>query len=149
MFRRGRWWYFSLGLALTILLASRAVSAESFYGNWEVKKVLLCRITTVSGAEISKLVGKRITYSDQLAQFDKEVCKHPDYCKRVVTEDDYVFDYRITLQSLGIRGGSATEVVVCEGSNSWKTPGRCFLVKDANTLILVGNGFWLELSRTK
>ncbi|MGB8451591.1 MAG: hypothetical protein WCD89_04595 [Anaerocolumna sp.] len=111
-----------------------------YYGDWVISKVLAYgSVGTYSkedaeglvGKELSFTAGKAASFGDDPSYIDM-VALEPVYSETVLTSSDFVLNYRMTFEKLGIEADSIPEVSVTDADGS-----VCgFLVKDENTLIL-------------
>jgi hypothetical protein len=122
---------------------------EVFYGQWVIKQVLAYgSVGTYSKKDAESLLGKSLSFStvnanyfgDQPSEIDK-VAANPVYKKTVISKGDFVTNYRMTLEKLGIKADSISEVTVSDT----KGTVSIFLIKDDNTLIITGGGTYFEL----
>jgi|GEM_PF-2801799 beta-lactamase regulating signal transducer with metallopeptidase domain len=124
---------------------------EDFYGDWIIDQVVAYGSAgTYSKEDAEALIGESMSFSDKSAtSFGdqasnlKDIVKNPDYESTIVTANDFLSDNRMTFEKLGITADSATEVTVSDA----KGIGCIFLVKDDNTLIVMGGGTYFELVR--
>lgn len=124
---------------------------EVFYGDWVIKKVLAYgSVGTYSKEDAESLIGKTLSFSKEKANFFgeqasyiNEVAINPAYEKKALSKEDFSINYRMTLDKLGITTNSITEVTVSDSKGFVST----FLIKDENTLIIVGGGTYFELVR--
>ncbi|GKX68969.1 hypothetical protein [Inconstantimicrobium mannanitabidum] len=126
----------------------------SFYGTWTISKKLASnKVTTFTDEDLNKIIGKTVIFSkEQSISFAENVSDlnniitNPIYQKKTVSNDTIASETRnhVTLDKLGIKGNSVTEVEVI---NSKKYTGCSFYIKDKNTLILSGGGVYLQLNR--
>lgn len=132
----------------TIVLENQ--NKEVFYGNWVIKQVLAYGLGTYSTEDTKQLLGKSLLFSedkannfgDQASDITK-VATNPVYKKNVISKIDFLTNYRMTFEKLGIKADSITEITVSDS----KGIVCVFLVKDDNTLILIGGGTYFELVR--
>ena len=124
-----------------------------YYGDWVINKVQAygpAGTFSTEGAE--SLIGENFSYSadtasyftDQITVIDK-VATDPIYKETVSSESDFILNYRMSFDKLGIVADTITEVNVSDANGFVCT----FLVKDDNTLILCGGGTFFELIRKK
>lgn len=121
-----------------------------YYGDWIINKVQAFGVGTFSGKDAESLIGKSLSFTadkasrfgDQLSEIGK-AADNPTYREAVIAESDFVAEYRIPFDNLGINVDAVMEVSV---SNS-EGPISTFFVKDDNTLIIVGGGTYFELVR--
>ena len=126
---------------------------ELFFGEWTIaKNIANNKVSVYSKDEIEKRIGKKVTYSDSLASFDNNICSSPSYKKMIIiTKEEDEKNY-VKFADLGIKNESVTSVEVFsnkEQSKSWISSGSLFYVKEQNTLIMVDNGAFFELTRSK
>lgn len=121
-----------------------------YYGEWVINKVQAFGIGTFSGEEAESLLGKSLSFTqdkasyfgDQLSDIEK-VADKPIYKEAVISESDFITKYRMSFDNLGINVDAVMEVNVSDA----KGPVSTYLVKDDNTLIIVGGGTYFEMVR--
>lgn len=124
---------------------------EVFYGQWVIKQVLAYGPAgTYTSEDVKSLVGKSLSFSaDKASRFgDKpsdaaKVAANPVYKKTVISKSDFVTNNRMTFDKLGIKADSILEITVSDA----KGIVCIFLIKDDNTLIIIGGGAYFELVR--
>ncbi|QHQ59754.1 M48 family metalloprotease [Anaerocolumna sedimenticola] len=124
---------------------------QVYYGDWMINKVLAYGSAgTYSKKDAEKLVGKSLSFTDSQAtsfgddpSLIDQVVSDPVYTETEVTANDFISNYRMSFDRLGIKGDSAEEISVTNTDVSACT----FLIKDDNTLILIGGGTYFELTR--
>lgn len=122
-----------------------------YYGVWNIKKVLAFGSAgTYSREDADALIGKELSFStDKATNFgDKaalleQISSRPVYKENELTKDDFVANYRMTFDKLGINTDAVTEVSVSDANGVVCS----FLVIDDNKLILSGGGTYFELER--
>ncbi len=105
---------------------------------------------TYSREDADALIGKVLSFSaDKAANFGdsaallEPISTEPVYTETVITKDDFVTNYRMTFDNLGIDTDEVSEVSVSDANGVVCT----FLVIDENKLILIGGGTYYELVR--
>jgi bla regulator protein BlaR1 len=122
-----------------------------YYGDWKINKVLAFgSVGTFSREDADALIGKVLSFSaDKATNFLDSaasleiVSAEPVYSEAVLTKEDFVTNYRMTFDNLGIGTDAVTEISVTDANGVVCT----FLVIDENTLILSGGGTYFELVR--
>ncbi len=122
-----------------------------YYGDWKINKVLAFGSAgTYSREDADALIGKALSFSaDKATNFGdtaavlEAVSSEPVYTETVLTRDDFVTNYRMTFDKLGIDTDAVSQVSVSDADGVVCT----FLVIDENTLILSGGGTYFELVR--
>lgn len=126
-------------------------SQATYYGDWTINKVLAYgQSGTYSKEDAEGLIGKAMSFSadsatcfgDQASYIDN-TAKSPNYSATDYTGSDFVSYYRMSFDLLGLTGDTVTEI----SAKDSKGNGCTFLVKDENTLIVVGGGTYFELVR--
>ena len=125
-------------------------ASESYYGEWIINQVQAYGVGTYSSEDAESLLGKSLTFTankasyfgDQPSDIEK-VATNPIYTKRILSESDFVAEYRIPFDLLGIKAPTITEINVSDSNG----PVATFLIKDDNTLIIAGGGTYFELIR--
>jgi bla regulator protein BlaR1 len=135
--------------------APEAVPSEAreaiYYGDWKINKVLAFGSAgTYSREDADALIGKVLSFSaDKATNFGdsaavlEAVSSEPVYAETVLTREDFVSNYRMTFDKLGIDTDAVSQVSVTDADGAVCT----FLVIDENTLILSGGGTYFELVR--
>ncbi len=126
-------------------------SKEVFYGEWVIQKVLAYGSAgTYSTESAESLLGKNLIFSeDKASNFGDEpsaiskIATNPIYKKTLVSKDEFITNYRMSLDKLGISSDSASEITVSDSKGTVST----FFIKDDNTLIIYGGGTYFELLR--
>jgi bla regulator protein BlaR1 len=122
---------------------------EAFYGQWVIKQVLAFgQVGTYSNENTKTLIEKTLSFSQDKASYFgdqpsdiSKVATSPVYKKTVISKGDFLTNYRMTFDKLGIKADSITQVTVSDSKGTVST----FLVKDDNTLIIIGGGTYFEL----
>ncbi|MBP1756498.1 MAG: peptidase BlaR1 [Firmicutes bacterium] len=131
--------------------ASQQEAQTAYYGDWTISKVLAYgQSGTYSKEDAEGLIGKAMSFSaesatcfgDQASYLDT-VAKKPTYTASDYTSADFIGYYRMSFEKLGITGDKVTEIVATDSKGN----GATFLIKDENTLIVVGGGTYFELVR--
>lgn len=124
---------------------------SEFYGNWTISKVLAYgQSGTYSKEDAESLIGKDMSFSadsatcfgDQASYLDA-TAKKPTYSATDYTSADFIGYYRMNFDLLGLTGDKVTEITAADSKGN----GCTFLIKDENTLIVVGGGTYFELIR--
>jgi hypothetical protein len=126
-------------------------SQATYYGEWTISKVLAYgQSGTYSKEDAEGLIGKEMSFStDSATCFGDEAsyidntAKSPNYSATEYTDSDFVSYYRMSFDLLGLTGDTVTEI----SAKDSKGNGCTFLIKDENTLIVVGGGTYFELVR--
>ena len=121
-----------------------------YYGDWIISQVQAFGVGTYSDKDAESLIGKRLSFTadkasrfgDQLSGIGKEA-DNPTYTEAVISKNDFLAEYRISFDNLGIKVDNVMEVCVSNSEGTIST----FFVKDDNTLIIVGGGTYFELVR--
>ncbi|MFL0245691.1 M56 family metallopeptidase [Candidatus Clostridium stratigraminis] len=131
--------------------ASANETKEAFYGEWVINQVLAFGPVGAYSSENAKsLIGKTLSFSQDKASFfgdqPSDITKlaaNPVYKKSVISNADFITNYRIPLDKLGLKTDSIAEVSVSDPNGYVST----FFIKDNNTLIIYGGGTYFELIR--
>jgi len=125
-------------------------ASESYYGEWIINKVQAYGVGTYSSEDAESLLGKSLTFTankanyfgDQPSDIEK-VATNPIYTETIISESDFVANYRIPVDLLGIKAPTITEINVSDSNGHVST----LIIKDDNTLIISGGGTYFELIR--
>lgn len=124
---------------------------EAFFGDWVINQVMAYgSVGTYSKESAEGLIGKSMSFSsgsatcfgDDAALIDQTI-SNPSYEKSEISSSDFITEYRMTFEKLGISSDSVTIVNATDAEGN----GCTFLVKDDNTLIVIGGGTYFELVR--
>jgi bla regulator protein blaR1 len=127
------------------------VDQAVYYGDWVINRVLAySQSGTYSKEDAESLVGKEMSFSadsatcfgDQAGYVDT-TASNPVYTATVYTSSDFISYYRMSFELLGLTGDSVTEITAKDSQGN----GSTLLIKDENTLIVVGGGTYFELLR--
>lgn len=126
-------------------------SEEVFYGQWVIKQVLAYGSAgTYSSEDATSLLDQSVNFStdeasgfgDQLSDISK-VITNPVYKKSTISESDFITNYRMTFDMLGIESDDISEIFVSDSEGN----GFILFIKDDNTLIIYGGDTYFELVR--
>ena len=81
-------------------------------------------------------------FGDQLSDISK-VITNPVYKKSTISESDFITNYRMTFDMLGIESDDISEIFVSDSEGN----GFILFIKDDNTLIIYGGDTYFELVR--
>ncbi|MDF2941287.1 MAG: peptidase BlaR1 [Herbinix sp.] len=131
--------------------AEAAQRDEVFYGDWVINSVLAYGSAgTYSKEDAESLVGKSLSFSADKAtcfgdepSYLRKVATNPEYLATEITSSDFVTNYRMTFDKLGLEGDTVTEITAVDSERN----GCTFFVKDKDTLIVYGGGTYFELVR--
>lgn len=127
------------------------MSEEVFYGQWVIKQVLAYGSAgTYSSEDATSLLDQSVNFStdeasgfgDQLSDISK-VITNPVYKKSTISESDFITNYRMTFDNLGIKADEISEIFVSDSEGN----GFILFIKDDNTLIICGGDTYFELVR--
>lgn len=157
--------------ALCVLLCATGVpqagarqpTPPQIVGTWTVLRQLPTKtISCWSKEEAQKLVGSEIEYSDKMFRWNKTTIENPDVGVRPVTAQQFHDENsgigsrepEITLQDLGIRSDSVTEIEIEHPpahlfSETSEIPGDDVIVKDAATIIFSVCNTYFEAKRVR
>lgn len=127
------------------------MSEEVFYGQWVIKQVLAYGSAgTYSSEDATSLLDQSVNFStdeasgfgDQLSDTSK-VITNPVYKKSTISESNFITNYRMTFDNLGIKADEISEIFVSDSEGN----GFILFIKDDNTLIIYGGDTYFELVR--
>ena len=131
--------------------ASPQEATSSYYGDYKISKVLAYgQSGTYSKEDAEDLIGKEMSFTadsatgfgDQASYLDT-VIKKPAYSATDYTSADFIGYYRMSFDLLGLSQDKVTEIAYKDSKGN----GGTFLIKDEDTLIVVGGGTYFELAR--
>lgn len=131
---------------------SETAQAEAaYYGDWVINQVVAYGSAGTYSKEAAEgLIGKNMSFTadsatcfgDQPSDLEATAV-NPSYETTELSVKDFMANYRMTLDKLGITKDSVTQVTAVDSEGN----GCTFLMKDANTLIVIGGGTYFELLR--
>ncbi|MBO7748786.1 hypothetical protein I8J29_31910 [Paenibacillus sp. MWE-103] len=121
--------------------ADESAATPSYFGDWTVKGV--AGSTAVSTAPDDSMIGTKATYASDKAVFGKDEIQKPEYKEEDIAKGDFASEYRVQLKDLGIDADSVKAVTIGDGAS----PGSFFVVKDAQTLLVLWDGNFYELQK--
>lgn len=131
--------------------SSNSTEQEIFYGKWVITKcVARNKISTYSKEDTKGIIGKKMVYSEDLIIFNNVILKKPYYHKSVVRRSEFNAGTNniVTFKNLGIKSESVISVEVYKNSKlAWEDPGSSFFIINKDSLIMIDNGDFFELSR--
>lgn len=124
---------------------------EVYYGDWTIKRVLAYgNGGTYSEGSAKELLGRSLSFSVDKANYFGEqasavnkILTKPVYKKSIISNADFISNYRMSFDRLGIRSNSVSEVQVSDSKGNQVR----FFIKDINTLIIYGGNTYFELVR--
>ncbi len=128
---------------------SNSKEQKDYYCEWSIAKVLAYGAAgTYSKEAAEKLVGKNLSFSaDEAKIFTDQpsdtatVIKKPSYKEVTISGSDFLTNFGMSFDKLGIGTDSVTELIV-----SGPDAGALLLIKDSNSMILIAGGTYFELA---
>ena len=128
---------------------------ERYYGTWVVREVVsFARISAISNEEIQKLIGLRVVYSSDKAEFGSESIFSPFYIKTVFSEDEFFEHGYTNLSDIGIEEKFIERIKVFtkesyDYKDSYYGFGGYFFIKNDDVIIVDYKGAYFELSKVR
>lgn len=118
-----------------------------FFGVWEFTNNLPGYIGGLSQTEIDSYLGKQVTLSQQLYQFEEEVLNNPHYKFEEMLTTDFVDGYKLSYEAWDIEEKYITMVEVLENDGSrWSGTFSGFYIIDSRIIVVI-EGEFFELTR--
>lgn len=126
-------------------------AGETYYGQWTITNVpVYGSAGTYSKEDAEKLIGKNLSFSaDEATVFTDQpsdtatVIKDPSYKIDTISGSDFLTNFNMSLDKLGIDADSVTEVTISGPDGG----AYILLIKDSDTMILATGGTYFELAR--
>lgn len=134
----------ALALVIMAVACSPAAPPESFHGEWKVISAPAPGAGRAAGLQAS--VGTAVSYQPGRAQFGNDTCSKPIYTRRWLSATAFSEVYLVSAQQLGVTSSDVPIVDVTCASGSLG-PGSTFIEKSNTTLLTMGGGIFLQLSR--
>ncbi|MEL7563956.1 MAG: hypothetical protein AAGU27_03640 [Dehalobacterium sp.] len=127
---------------------SNSKEQKAYYCEWSIAKVLTYGTAgTYSKEDAEKLVGKNLSFSvDEAKIFTDQpsdtatVIKKPNYEEVTISRSDFLTNFGMSFDKLGIDTDSVTELII-----SGLDASAILLIKDSDSMILVAGGTCFEL----
>lgn len=122
---------------------------QPYYGDWVISKVIAFgQVGTYSKEDTDQLIGKTLTFAkDSATRFGDDASvinntmTNPTYTIETLTSEQFIEQNRMTFDMLGIKEDKVKQVLVQDSDGNT----TIFLIKNENTLILIGGGTYFEL----
>jgi len=135
----------------TPVIENQSDQKETYYGEWSInKQIAHGPVSTYSNEDIKKMLGKKLSYSNEKAMYETNTCEKPAYKKSTISRADFEASNKVKFSNLGIMNNSIVQVTVYTDNSYkdiWNGNGCIFYIKDQNTLILFDGGIYFELGR--
>ncbi|MBD8497264.1 hypothetical protein [Paenibacillus arenosi] len=115
---------------------------NTYFGNWKISKVAGYAPIYVDTDE-STNIGKKASYSAQLARFDDTEIKNPIYTEKKYSKSKFFEGYRIQLSDIGIDDEEVRIIEIVDGSRI----DSALIIKNEQALIFGWNGIFYELNK--
>jgi hypothetical protein len=129
------------------------VNSESAYqelfGTWQIVSFRFGEGVSVGPGDAKKLVGLKLQLGDTRAQSGSEVCDSPTYTSTRMTENEFSYDFRTTLKSIGIRGNHVDVVNVDCGGSNWTVPGAILIKVQDRQMLTNWDGVFFVLKKQR
>lgn len=128
-----------------------SVDLDILYGDWAITSHVASNpVSTYSQEAIDAMIGKELTCSETQVSFDGETLDNPQYklSEESKSEHDEMNDVKFA--DLGITADAVARVDIYTDEameKSWINPVTGIYMKDADTLILIGEGEYFEATR--
>ncbi|TVX93804.1 hypothetical protein [Paenibacillus agilis] len=127
---------------VTISNEKQDIKNNTYFGSWKISKVAGYSPIYVDTDE-SANIGKKASYSAQLARLDDTEIKNPIYTEKKYSKSKFFEEYRTHLSDIGI---DDEEIRIIE-IEDWSGPGGGLIIKNEQALILLWNGIYYELNK--
>jgi len=126
----------------------------SYYGDWKITKDIGYGPASVYDQnDINHLIGKVVTYSESNAGIAPDDVKNPYYKETKYTNNDFLFNYNVKFENLGIESETIELIEIYLDKNLknyyLETGGTFFLTEKEDKLIMFDQGVFFEMERIK
>lgn len=121
---------------------------QSFYGKWEITKVLgRSNISALNEEEVREQIGKQKEYFASMAVSGNVVVINPVYRITSMNIVEFENGERVNAKKIGIESDTVRRVKI--DSSLGRSDFGVFYIKDKDTLIYPIEGCWFEMKRQK
>ena len=122
---------------------------QELFGTWRIVAFRFGDGVSAGAREAKKLVGVKLRLGDTRAQSGGEVCESPTYKSKRMTEDEFNYDFRTSLNSIGILSNHVDVVNVECGGRNWIVPGATLIKAQDGQMLTIWDGVFFLLKRAK
>lgn len=135
-------------LGWILLFLSFSWSANDYFGEWVVNRIVTSAISNLSLQEANDYIGRELNYSESVALSGSVSCKTPQFQTEEFSERDLYSYHRVFFNNLNISSVSkVTNIeVFCEG-RPWYEFGGFLIYAEPESLFLSFSGYIYELQR--
>lgn len=119
-----------------LLINTSCSSKKSFYGEWQVTKLLDWPSVQSDETDMNNDIGKKISFSKEDALSENEKLENPIYQATQINKDEYETGYLMDFNKLGLKGSKVTKVEIYDAERLWESLGNVFFIIDDDTLVL-------------
>lgn len=123
--------------------AESPANLPSYLGEWTVRGIV--GSSPISAGADESFIGTKAIYTLEKASFGDDEILKPEYVEQVITNADFVNEYRSQLSDIGIESESVTMVSI----NNWTNAGNGLMIKDDQTMIFLWDGNYYEMKKDK
>lgn len=122
---------------------------KSYLGNWIIKKKLATApVYALSDDEIQSYIGKNLSITEKSLSFNGENYINPTFKDSILSNEDFISQYNISLKNLGINSSSVKKVDISQKNTQQLTSfGSAVFIKDDGTLVTSWDGVFFELKK--
>ncbi|GAB6990689.1 hypothetical protein [Paenibacillus pini] len=117
--------------------------SPEYFGDWTVTG--LAGSSPISTEVDQSLIKTKASYSNEKASFGKNEILTPQYKELNLTNEEFLNEYRIELNDIGVKSESVKTVSI----NNWTNAGSLLIIKDDQTMIFLWDGNYYELKKDK
>ena len=129
------------------------VNSESadhdLFGTWQIVSFRFGKGVSVGPGDAKKLLGLKVQLGDTRAQSGSEVCDSPTYTSERMTENEFSYEFRTSLKSMGIRGNHVDVVNVDCGGSNWIVPGATLIKAQDRQMLTIWDGVFFVLKKQR
>ena len=140
-------------LVLIICVTTTANAQESrgrnLFGTWQIVAFRFGEGISVGPREARKFMRLKLRLGETRAQSGREVCTSPVYKSKRMTADEFSYDFRTSLKSIGIRGNHVDVVDIECGGRDWLVPGGTLLKVKEDQMLTLWDGVFFVLKKQR
>ena len=139
-------------LTVQFLISKPLPELTPFYGQWKIYQVInTTNVTALSSKEATSFLGKTLTYGRSSAFAGGSKPASVEYRSRLLTENEFVEDYRTPWKQLKFGTGAVTQIDVIDKHSGklWASPGAVLFFSEKTGLIIRIKGTYFALHKER
>ena len=139
-------------LTSPLLISKPLPDLSLFYGQWTISQVInTTNVTALSSKEAKSFLGKTITYGKSSVLIGGSKPISVEYRSRLLTENEFVEDYKTPWKQLKFGTGAVTQIDVIDKHSGklWVAPGAVLFLSEKGCLVVRIKGTYFALYKER